>query len=497
MTIRDTNFFTVRCSFFARLAIFEAVGVFPATGFLRRSASSLRDWLLCPAIFAALFFAARPLAAQSFLQSARVPDSSEIRSTLVETWFEAPLSEVRLNRAEVRVTSGGEQFQVRMEESETTFSIIVAPRASLSVDVYTMAEKRTVVQDVYPQDAQGSWVLVRDKRTGSPRAIRYYVAADSGVYVQFTPLRESAAGDFIILGAYAARQIPTGVPFAQFYKLSLADVVNLTRCTLPWQYMEHHSDRYDASLYMIQKIREKLPNLVYAEDAMYDEHGNPVYVTTGLPRTTHATDAGKLSLSSAGFIKWIADGIVYPLTEGALVRAPLLVQTVSFDAVGYQGIMQEKYSTSFALDWTRNIAAAILSVYTGRTYLYAQSGVDMTAEPFTAELTAEGIKNTAGYVKNSGYEALALPSLMYAFASEYPGECYLAAIRETDRTKSPEVQFFSQCAIIFPYFDDNGRFQCAVFRNGAEYSLADFCKTFYGSFVHLTRMRTTKNFDPQ
>ncbi|MBQ9494054.1 MAG: hypothetical protein IJR50_00270 [Treponema sp.] len=466
---------------------------------------ALRRFIACSsffaqvAIFAVLFFVANPLVSQSlaFTQSLRIPDSAEIRGALVETWFEAPLSEVRLNSPEVRVTNGGEQFQIRMEESETTFSIIVAPRASLSVDVYTGAEKRTVVQAVYPQDAQGSWVLVRDKHTGNPRAIRYYVAADSGVYVQFTPFREHAAGDFIILGAYAARQIPTGVPFERFYALSFADVMHLTRYTLPWQYVEHYVDRYDASLYMIQKIREKLSNLVYAEDAMYDEQGNPVYVTTGLPRPMHVTDAGKLSLSSAGFVKWIADGIVYPLTGGALLRAPLLVQTASFDAIGHQGIMQEKYSTSFALDWTRNIAAAILSVYTGRTYLYAQSGIDMTAEPFTAQLTAEGIKNTAGYVKNSGYDALALPSLMYAFASEYPGECYFAAIRETDRTKSPEVQFFSQCAIIFPYFDSNGRFQCVVFRNGAEYSLADFCRTFYGSFVHLTRVRTTKNFDPQ
>ena len=121
----------------------------------------------------------------------------------------------------------------------------------------------------------------------------------------------------------------------------------------------------------------------------------------------------------------------------------------------------------------------------------------MSEDPFAAEMTADGIKNTVGYVKDSGYPASSLASLLYVFAVEYPGECYLAAIRETDRKRIPEVHAFNQCAIFFPYFDTAGKFQCAVFRNNAESTLAEFSRTFRNDFIHLTRMRTTATFKPQ
>ena len=117
-----------------------------------------------------------------------VPDSSEIRKDLVETWFEAPLSAVRMNRPEIRTNSVGQKFQIRLEETEDTFNIFVAPYARIEVDVYSDKGKSTEVQDVFPGDAPGSWLLVRDKKTGKPLRIRYYFASDSEVFVQFVPV---------------------------------------------------------------------------------------------------------------------------------------------------------------------------------------------------------------------------------------------------------------------------------------------------------------------
>lgn len=426
-----------------------------------------------------------------------VPDSSDIRKELRETWFEAPLSSVRENRTEVRTAKDGNRFQIRLEETDTTFSVVVAPRTEMSVDVYSESGKTTAMQDVYSSSVPGSWILVRNKRSGNPICVRCYFAPDSGVYVQFSPHGKSAYGDFVIFGNYCARQVPTGLPFERFYAMPFTDVVNLTKHTLPWRYTVRREGAYDTTLSMIRVIRSRLANLVYADDAMYDENGNPVSILTGAPRRMHTEDAGKMSLSSAGFVKWIADGIVYPMTRGGLKRRPLLEPTVSYDPVGFQGVVSEQYNISFALDWTRNLAAAVFSVATGKTYRYSESGVDMTEDPFAAEMTADGVKNTVGYVKDSGYPASALASLLYVFAAEYPGECYLAAIRETDRKRIPEVHAFNQCAIFFPYFDDAGKFQCAVFRNDAESTLAEFSRTFRSDFIHLVRMRTTATFNPQ
>ena len=106
-----------------------------------------------------------------------VADSSEIRRNLVETWFEAPLSAVRMNRPEIRTNSIGQKFQVRLEESEDFFSVFVAPYARMEIDVYSDKGKSTEMQEVYPGDVPGSWVLVRDKKSGAPLRIRYYFAS--------------------------------------------------------------------------------------------------------------------------------------------------------------------------------------------------------------------------------------------------------------------------------------------------------------------------------
>ena len=111
-----------------------------------------------------------------------IPDSSEIRKDLVETWFEAPLSSVRMNRPEIRENSVGQKFQVRLEETEDSFNIFVAPYARIEVDIYSDRGRATEMQDVFPGDGAGSWLLVRDKKTGEPVSIRYYFAADSEVY---------------------------------------------------------------------------------------------------------------------------------------------------------------------------------------------------------------------------------------------------------------------------------------------------------------------------
>jgi hypothetical protein len=247
---------------------------------------------------------------------------------------------------------------------------------------------------------------------------------------------------------------------------------------------------------MAQVIRKNLSRIVYAEDAMYDESGAPVYVSTGKSRKTDEKDADKLSLSSAGFVKWIVDGLVEPLSGSYVKRKPLLVQTVDYMPTGFPGTMSGQYNLSFALDWTRNLAAAALSVRQGRTYLYKDSAVDVQIEPFAAELTDEDVRNTSGYIKDSGYASESLKALLYILAVTEPNYFYLGAVRQTDM-KSPEIKVFNESVAFIPYFDSTGRFNCAVFRNGAETDLEDFMAKYKNCFVNLVRIETSDSFFPQ
>ncbi|MBR2107411.1 MAG: hypothetical protein IJ937_09105, partial [Treponema sp.] len=325
--------------------------------------------------------------------SKSVPDSSEIRKSLVEKWFEAPLSAVRMNLPEIYNNPAGEKFQVRLEESDTTYNIFVSPQKKIKVDVYSDLGKETKEQEVYPGDAPGSWVLIKDKKTEKILRIRYYFLKNSEVFIQFTPRGKTALADLVIFGNYAARGVPTGVPFTTFYSASFDRVMNITKNSLPWNYVDVDPSMYHSVLQMAAVIQERLPNILFAPDAMYDENGELIQIFSGKPYDEIQTDDDRMMLSSAGFLKWIADGLVEPIAGGRIKREPLLQETVQVKETGLQGSLSQKYNLFFSLDWIRNLASAVISVYTGKTYKFNQSGVDVTINPFASKISSTGVAN--------------------------------------------------------------------------------------------------------
>ena len=428
-----------------------------------------------------------------------IPDSSEIRKGLEERWFTAPLSEIRMNQPEIRANDNGEKFQIRLEENDSTFNVFVSPRALVKVNVFSDKGMYTEEQELYPGDIAGSWVLIRDKRSGKALRIRYYFLKNSEVFIQFTPQGKTALADLVIYGNYAARGVPTGMSFEKFYSASFDDVMNITETKLPWNYVLIDTDMYQSMKQMCAVIRERLPSITLVQDAMYDEKNELVHISTGKKfENIEKSDNSekKLLLSSAGFVKWIADGLVEPVSGGLLMREPLIKETVSVKDNGRQGVLSQRYDLFFAMNWVRNLASAVVSVYSGKNYLFNQSGVDVTVNPFASSITEKGVANTVTFVENSGYTVPVLNSLLYVLAATEPGTLYFGAIRGADRTVSPEIMAFNECVAFFPYFQDDGSFACAVFMNGREMSLENFLYYYYEDFVYLTRVKSSERFYP-
>lgn len=429
-----------------------------------------------------------------------IPDSSEIRKGLEERWFTAPLSEIRMNQPEIHANDNGEKFQVRLEENDSTFNIFVAPHAVMKVTVFSDKGVHTEEQELYPGDAAGSWVLIRDKRTEKPLRIRYYFLKNSDVFIQFTPQGKIALADLVIFGNYAARGVPTGMSFEKFYSASFEDVMTITETKLPWNYVLIDTEMYHSMKQMCAVIQEKLPSISFVQDAMYDENNELVRISNGkklenIEKSDNSDE--KLLLSSAGFVKWIADGLVEPVSGGRIKREPLIQETVSVKDNGRQGVLSQKYDLFFSLNWVRNLASAVVSVYAGKNYLFNQSGVDVTVNPFASSITEKGVANTVTFVENSGYTVKVLNSLLYVLAATEPGTLYFGAIRGSDRTVSPEILAFNECVAFFPYFQDDGGFTCKVFLNGREMSLENFCYYYAEDFVFLTRVKSSERFFPQ
>lgn len=426
-----------------------------------------------------------------------IPDSSEIRKGLKERWFEASLEDVRMNLPEIYDNDAGQKFQVRLEESDTTYMIFVAPCATINVKVYSNKGMSYEQQEIYPGEAPGSWVLVRDKKTNKPIRIRWYFSVDSDIYVQFTPYGRTAVADLLIYGNYASKGASTGIPFDKLYEISFADVMKMTSISLPWKYVTVDGDKFGSVLQMAGMIQKNLGRVMFVQNAMYDEDGKLIQITNGKAFDTENQDPSKLYLSSAGFVKWIADGLVEPIAGTKLKRAPLVKETVTVKENGYQGVLSQKYNLFFALDWIRNLAAAITSVNNGKVYMYNEAGTDVTINPFAATISGAGTVNTVTFIEDTGYNVSVLKSLLYVLAATESGNFYFGAIRETDKTITPEIKVFNDCVAFFPYCSSNGSFGCFVYMNGKQISLDDFCMIYPDAYIYLTRARASKDFYPE
>ena len=431
-----------------------------------------------------------------------IPDSSEIRQKLVESWFTAPVEAVRGKMPELHRNNIGTVFQVRPEEDGNHLMIIIAPRQKLAVDMYSGGQVHASTVDVYPATNAGSWILFRDIKTGSPEFIRYYFANDSGVFMQISSVGSKALADFVVYGSYAARGVPVGIPFQRLYKTSFQEVFDLTEKTLPWNYINIMPALYHPVLQMIAVVRENLDRIHYLEDAAYDEDGNPIYISTGKHRVEapEIVEAGGLALSSAGFLKWIVDGLVIPVAGSYTRLDPLLVPTVEFRQGSFAESVQGEYEVSFSLNWTRNLAAAVLSIYSGRNFYHDTSGCDVQIEPFSSEVSASGqIVNSLGYLEDSGYKINSIKGLLYVLAATEPGKMYLGAVRQsnTNLPDSPEVHFFTEAVAIFPYFNAYNQFEVVIFEKGREISLETFMEKYKDSYLHLVRINASERFFPQ
>ena len=429
-----------------------------------------------------------------------IPDSAEIRAGLTENWFEAPLEMVRQNKAELFTNDIGQEFQVRMEEDESFFYIFVSPKTTINIKVVSDTKTHIEQKTYYPRDVAGSFVLVRDKLSGKTLSARYYFLKDSGVYVQFTPYGKSALADLVIFGNYAARGAPTGLPFSYYYSSSFDNVMKTTETKIPWNYVLTSQNEYHGVRQMSAVIDEALPQIKYAPDAMYDGDGHLVHVASGRPFAFDElgkTSVGQsLFLSSAGFLKWICDGLVEPIAGAQLKREPLVQDTVWVKDNGHQGVLSQKYKLYFGLNWIRNLASAVISVYANKNYMFNQSGVDVTINPFASSIKDKGVATSVTFIENTGYRIQVLKSLLYVLAATEPDTFYLGAIRETDRSVSPEVTVFNQNAVFFPYFLDDGTFACIVYMNGNKLTLDEFMRLYQSDFLYLTKVKSNEQFFP-
>ena len=418
-----------------------------------------------------------------------IPESSEVRSSLIDSWFEQPIPILRTCSEEELTSLDGTTFQVRFDDYGDESVIIVAPAKVEKVELYTDSGVEYSQRKMYKAESPGSWILFRNSKTGEPTRIRFYFSVNTEIFIQFRksasiPAEKSLA-DVMVFGEYAVKDVPVGIPLEYFYDMSCDDVLTLVRNVVPWASQAFYSSLYNDILQMTGVIRENLPRFHLLEDVAYDDAGNLVSIKDGVPISVPGAYDDALYVSSPGFVKWIVDGLVRPLSGSGILREPLIKKTEVFKSGSLSDTMAKKYDTTLGLDWTRNLAAAMVSIYSGRDYTYEGSGVQLNSVPF----------NDA-YYESSGFKISMLKPIFYYLAATEPGRFYLGAIRHTVNDGA-EFVVYNECAAFFPAFDKNGKFSVVVFMDGEEVKIEDFTKDNDGDFIQLVRIQASEQFFPR
>ena len=439
----------------------------------------------------------------------QIPDSAEIRESITASWFSAPLEKVVKRPSEMHTDSKGNTFTVSgnyAENREDGFVISIIP----NITDYSLPEHNLV--------PQGTWRLYRKLDTGAPLLIKIYPRENPALSISLRPASQKAYSgksfiDICLFNAYVRKDIAIGVPFETLYHISLSRLKELTEAIIPWDLF--NPPRYNSPVKAMSRIVENLHyRLVPMKDACFDHNGNPVHISNSQPQTeleisiamnidqTRAEVSG--GVDSAGFAKWIIDGMVRPVAgQGTIIES--LKRATEVPKTHFTKPYIDTENVFFGLNWIRNLGAAALSLNLNRTVYPDSSGLDVTDCPFaltdaaafaSARSSARQPSSFLGYQQYAGYQVSYLLPLLYYLAVIEPDHFYLACINSVP--VSTELRMYDRIAVLFPYFDGWGEFHVDIYENGEQIPVDEFIEKNKAAYAALVRVRAPEEglFNP-
>jgi hypothetical protein len=418
----------------------------------------------------------------------KIPDDSGLRTSVKDSWLtEIPGKVLSKSRALYNLDSGG-RVELRAEAGKNEFMVIFARELNGN-------------SGLFPGWAQGSWILTRRTNTGAATRIRIFLRSDYHTYVQFRPFTaDKCQMDVVLYDAYIVRSLPLPVSLERLYTMQLNEALNLAGNKFPRRYFDFNPANYRDQRNFIAKIRERLPELQYADDGAIDETGRYVYINTGLEQQ------GQPGLNCSGFTKWLIDGILRPVT-GKRLEIPPLKAPFGERGSSYTELWEKQRDPFFGLDWIRNLAAQAGMILYSPTF-GSLNEIEVRREPFSQVIirssTGAEVDSYPGFLDNAGYGIEGLLPLLYTLAIDEPNKFYLAAVNnelgppmtEENPRGTPRMRQYFHVAALIPYFNEYGIFQVAVFESATETSFNAFKSRYPGHYVSLVRIPLETIFDP-
>jgi hypothetical protein len=445
-----------------------------------------------------LFFGALASLCPRDLPSAGIEDDSALRLSLRDEWFLDTADRVLAKKSQIHHLPGGSRIQVRTEATTGEFAVILA-RELTGPDGQTMG--------TFPSWAQGSWLYVRRRADGAPLRILVFPRSDSRTYIQFRPLGGGRClMDMVLYDAYLSWSQPVPISFERLLAMPVETVYAAMGEKFKRRYFDPDPANYRDLRLFISRLRSRLPELSFRDDGAIDAQGRYVFI-----ETLEAQD-GKGGLNCSGFAKWVVDGILRPRSGQRLDIAPLK-QPFGQRGSSFTSVWEDLRDPFFGLDWTRNLASRVWSVFRSPNYSGTAdfevrdlpfSQLVLRGQPSAAPEPSPALKNYPGYLENSGFGVEGLRPLLYTLAIDEPGRIYLASVNnETGPPSTPEnprglprMRQHFHIAVLVPYFDEYSGFHVAVFESAEETRFTRFLARYPGHNVNLVRIPVEGPFDP-
>lgn len=432
----------------------------------------------------------------------QIPDSAEIREAITASWFSAPIEKVIKKAPELHTDSKGNTFTVSgkyAEDSRNIYTISIVPHLT----DYSFPEHNLI--------PQGTWILYRRVDTGAPLSIKIYPRENPALSISLRPASQKAYGgksfiDICLFNAYVRKDIAIGVPFETLYHISLLRLKSLSQAIIPWDLFNPPRD--NSSVKTMSRIVENLRyHLVRLKDGCFDHDGKPVHISSSQPQTeaeiTASMNIDQIrseiigGVDSAGFAKWIIDGMIRPIAgQGTVIEA--LKRETDAPKTHFIRPYLDTENVFFGLDWIRNLGAAALSLNLNRTVYPDSSGLDVNSCPFALTGAAIPINTNAktgllkqpaflGYQRYAGYQISYLLPLLYYFTLVEPDHFYLACVSTV--SSATELRMYDRVVVFFPYFDGWGEFHVDIYENSERIPIAEFIEKNKDAYAALVRVR--------
>jgi hypothetical protein len=282
--------------------------------------------------------------------------------------------------------------------------------------------------------------------------------------------------------------------------MPLNDVLNLAGDKLPVRYFDPDPADYGDQRLFISRVRERLPELEFADDGAINEQGRYVYIETGL------NQQAAVGLNCSGFAKWLIDGILRPVT-GERLAIPPLKAPFGNRGSSFTDPWEKARDPFFGLDWIRNLASQAGTTLRSPAFSSLDE-IEVRRDAFTMVINRNGGSNVhsyPGFLENAGYGIEGLMPLLYTLAIDEPGRFFLAAVNaeggppasQANPRGGPRMRTYFHIAVLIPHFNEYGFFQVTVFESAAETSINAFRNRYPADHhVNLVRVPLETVFDP-